>query len=165
EYDPSPGFECPSVGSAIGNDEDKGQLIPLDLHRLGATMPLAINPRSLLQRVSLSKEAPVYVIGDGEHMHPAFLLGAALEQMGFEAFVQSTTRSPILKGGAIESLLTFEDHYGDRIPNYLYNAPPKGAQVLFVHESTGQLHLLSSLTAIPVHISELLGDSVFEFQP
>ena len=63
----------------------------------------------------------VLVLGTGEFMHAANLLGAALEQRGIATAIQSTTRSPILTWGAVSSALSFPDNYGEGVANYLYN--------------------------------------------
>lgn len=77
---------------------------------------------------------PLTLIGDGEYMYPPFQLALALEQAGQDVLFQSTTRSPILPGGAITQTLTFQDHYGDDIPHFLYNWAGKGRTSLLMVE-------------------------------
>jgi hypothetical protein len=76
------------------------------------------------------------VLGTGEFMHPSTLLGAALERLGVDVVVQSTTRSPILTWGAIGHALGLPDNYGEGIPNFIYNvAPGQYDHVLVCHET------------------------------
>ncbi|MGH8527686.1 MAG: TRSP domain-containing protein, partial [Gammaproteobacteria bacterium] len=66
--------------------------------------------------------------------HPAFRIALYLDRRGFPATVQSTTRSPILLGQDIGSVLSFEDK--DGIPNFLYNVGPEEYdRVLICHET------------------------------
>ncbi|MEJ8853049.1 phosphoribosyltransferase domain-containing protein [Variovorax robiniae] len=107
--------------------------------RLGSDASLEV-PESLVAGLvrTLPRDEPVLVLGSGEFMHPAFVLGAALEDAGLEIRVQSTTRSPVLVGASIGSRLSLPDLYGEGIPNALYNfkAEDYGA-VLLCHESPG----------------------------
>lgn len=85
----------------------------------------------------------VLVLGTGEFMHAAFLLGQALEQAGLDVKVQSTTRSPILQWGAVGARLEFADNYGEGISNYLYNVEPgQYRHVLICHETPVNAALL-----------------------
>jgi len=78
----------------------------------------------------------VAVLGTGEFMHPATLLGAALERHGMDVVVQSTTRSPILAWGAVGHALRFPDNYGEGVANFVYNiAPGQYDHVLVCHET------------------------------
>jgi len=67
------------------------------------------------------KDKKVLVLGTGEFMTPAFLLAKYLENNGIEAFVQSSTRSPLNVDADIQSKLHFKDNYGENIDNFLYN--------------------------------------------
>ncbi|MCK5926218.1 MAG: TRSP domain-containing protein, partial [Methylococcales bacterium] len=51
----------------------------------------------------------------------AYLVAKEFERAGIDAYVQSTTRSPILVNSAIVNRLAFQDNYDDGIANYLYN--------------------------------------------
>lgn len=90
--------------------------------RVGIVKPLAV-PADLVDRLleQISPGESVLVLGTGELMHPAFVLGRALEIRGVDVMVQSTTRSPILTWGAVRHARTFPDSYGEGIANYLYN--------------------------------------------
>ncbi len=101
----------------------------------------------------LDRQRPVYVIGTGELGFQPFLLAEQLERQGFDAYYQSSTRSPVAPGSAIASSISFEDEHGEGITNYLHNPPPATAQVLVVYEAAhcAYNHTLSEqLNAIPV---------------
>jgi len=75
----------------------------------------------------------IKVVGTGEFMHGAYVLGAWLEDRGHEVHVQSTTRSPILPGyGAINNACRVSDHYGEGVPNFLYNHFPDDYELTLV---------------------------------
>ncbi|MDM0115185.1 phosphoribosyltransferase domain-containing protein [Variovorax sp. J22R133] len=104
--------------------------------RLGSDSFLAL-PESLVDGLAetLPRDKPVLVLGSGEFMHPAYVLGTALEEAGLDVRIQSTTRSPVLMGASIGSRQPLPDLYGEGIPNALYNfkADDYGA-VLLCHE-------------------------------
>jgi hypothetical protein len=105
--------------------------------RLGLARALR-TPDSLAHALAagIGPEEKVLVLGTGEFMHPSTLLGAALERLGLDVMVQSTTRSPILTWGAVEHALSLLDNYGEGIPNFLYNvAPGQYQHVLVCHET------------------------------
>jgi hypothetical protein len=112
--------------------------------RLG--LARALRTPDTLARALAATIAPqdkVLVLGTGEFMHPSTLLGAALERLGLDVVVQSTTRSPILTGGAIGHALTLPDNYGEGIPNFVYNvAPGQYDHVLVCHETPAGAALL-----------------------
>ena len=83
----------------------------------------------------LDPKRPVAVVGTGEFGYEPFLLAERLERAGFEVTYQSTTRSPILVGEAIQSSLSFEDEQGEGVSNYLHNPPSRGQQVIVGYES------------------------------
>ena len=144
-YTPDPSFACPPMPVVEGTREFKDAwLDPAASARYGWTVPLRLRA-DLARQVRFPAGSTIRVVGDGELMHAAYLVAQALDAAGFETTVQSTTRSPILLGGAITERVTFQDHYGDGIVNFLYNPPAVGAQVVFVHESRGPLNLLNAL--------------------
>jgi hypothetical protein len=117
--------------------------------RYGLDRPLAA-PEALAERLAaqFTPGQRVLVLGTGEFMHPSYLLGAALEARGLDVSVQSTTRSPILKWGAVEAALAFADNYGEGVTNFLYNVTPgQYDHVLICHETVaGQaLHQLAEV--------------------
>ncbi|RSZ55511.1 hypothetical protein HF313_04110 [Massilia atriviolacea] len=87
----------------------------------------------------------VLVLGTGEFMHPSYLLGAALEGLGLDVVVQSTTRSPILTWGAVGAALSFPDNYGEGVANFLYNVTPGQYDHVFLCHETAPSPALRDL--------------------
>ncbi len=105
------------------------------------------------------------VLGTGEFMHPAYCLAQALNDLGFEASVQSTTRSPILVGLDITRCISVPDPYGEGIANYLYNFYPDHFDVVFVvHETPRNAELLLLCQAVHAHSVSLLNEDVISIQ-
>lgn len=75
---------------------------------------------------------PLSVIGIGEHLFEPFLRAEALERAGYDVLFQSTTRSPILIGGAIRRKLELPVDDG-RVHHYCYNLDP-ARRPLVCHE-------------------------------
>ncbi|MGB5062439.1 MAG: phosphoribosyltransferase domain-containing protein [Candidatus Competibacter sp.] len=89
---------------------------------------------------------PLVVIGTGEYAYTPFRLALALEEAGYDMRFQSTTRSPIMVGDAIASRCEFPDHYGDGIPNYLYNLDADRLPVIiYEHATMPATHTLPGL--------------------
>lgn len=65
----------------------------------------------------------ILVVGNGEHGFRPLVLAEALEDHGAMAWVQATTRSPILMGGAIGHVRQFSALSGEGHAEYLYNVP------------------------------------------
>jgi len=66
----------------------------------------------------------VLIIGNGEHGFQPLLLAEKLEEQAATAWVQATTRSPILLGGAIRHVRHFPALSGEGHDEHLYNVPP-----------------------------------------
>jgi hypothetical protein len=66
----------------------------------------------------------VLVIGAGEHVWQPMLVAEALDARGIFTRFITTTRSPILLGGAIAYKQSFPDHYGQGFWMYLHNVVP-----------------------------------------
>ena len=104
--------------------------------RLGLEQRIELPPELVQQCQALRCAGRCLVIGTGELMHAAFRLACELERADDEVFVQSTTRSPILLGGDIRSVVRVADPYGEHIANYLYNFTREDYdQVFVVHET------------------------------
>lgn len=73
------------------------------------------------QHVQAQPGERILVLGTAEFVWPPFLLAERLQQEGAEVLFAATTRSPLLPGHAITSVLTFPDNYGQNIPHFLYN--------------------------------------------
>ena len=66
----------------------------------------------------------VLVIGAGEHVWQPMQVAEALAARGIFTRFITTTRSPILLGGAIAHKRSFPDHYGQGFWMYLHNVVP-----------------------------------------
>jgi hypothetical protein len=105
--------------------------------RMGLSGKLPI-PTALAERLAanIKPDESVLVLGTGEFMHMAFLLGRGLEAFGVKVMVQSTTRSPILPWGAVSHTLNFPDNYGEGVANFLYNVTPGQYDHVFICHET-----------------------------
>lgn len=84
----------------------------------------------------IQKDKSILILGTGEFMHLPFKLGFELEKLNYKVKVQSTTRSPILLGNGIKSILKFSDNYNEGIDNFLYNVSANQYdQVLLCYET------------------------------
>jgi hypothetical protein len=110
-FDPGP------VPSAVGGEDFKDDLLPAASARVGVRGPTAINVPPL----DLRPDDRVLVLGTGEFAHRPYLLARHLETRGYDVHFQTTTRSPLMVGDALMSVVETVDNYGDGIPNYVYN--------------------------------------------
>lgn len=96
--------------------------------------------------------ARVVVFGTGECMHPALVLGRALELRGFQVTLQATTRSPILLGHAISAAARGTDPFEPDVAHFVYNATPgDDCAALFLAEP-GAIGLASLVAAVGGHV-------------
>ena len=75
--------------------------------------------------------ARILVLGSNEFVWLPFLLAEWLESQT-QATVKfgALTRSPIALGGAIGTMLSFRDHYGLGMTNFVYNVEPKAWELI-----------------------------------
>lgn len=106
-----------------------------DFGRLGGRGDL-IDYVAMVARLDLPSGSRVRVLGTGEFTYAPFRLGEALEAMGHDVVMQSTTRSPAKLGGAMARMLRFADNYGTVVPNFLYNADPADGRLTIVAHET-----------------------------
>ena len=121
---PNESFDCQASASAVGAGECKATRVGGDFGRFGCREPLAFDFSSWPGRYGLSSGDRLLVLGTGEFMYPAFLFADYLEEAGFDVVFQSSTRSPILVGEDVGSMVETVDNYGDGIPNFVYNVRP-----------------------------------------
>jgi len=128
QWTANPDFVLAPTRAAHGNGEFKDGLLKRNFARLGVTDVPRMDFERLWQEVGVRGDAPspgkILVLGTGEFSYLPFKYAQWLEERGFEVYFQSTTRSPIVLGGAVKTKLEFPDHYGDDIPNYVYNLEP-----------------------------------------
>ena len=137
EYRFQPGDYVAPNDAAQRFDPDADRGASTRFGRLGLCRALNA-PEHLAERLAgeFAPGATVAVLGTGEFMHAATLLGAALARRGVDVKVQSTTRSPILTWGAVSHALRFPDNYGEGVANFIYNiAPGQYDHVLVCHET------------------------------
>jgi len=137
-------------------DADRGASTRFGRLGLRGALPA---PERLAERLAgeFAPGATVAVLGTGEFMHAATLLGAALARRGVDVKVQSTTRSPILTWGAVGHALRFPDNYGEGVANFVYNiAPGQYDHVLVCHETAPNAALRE--------LAGLLDARLFHFQ-
>jgi hypothetical protein len=96
--------------------------------RIGARGGI-MEPESLPPAWAADEEAPGYpgekilVLGTGEYGFVPLLFAEALAARGAETFVQATTRSPVLPGGAMGCVRRFPALSGEAHEEFLYNVP------------------------------------------
>ena len=139
--------------NVLGNGACKKHLLAWP-GRLGMAEPISLDTE-VIEQLYLSgfkrnseDTRPVLVLGTGECIAPAYLLGRTLERNGFKVKVQSTTRSPIHVGNDIKSACQFEDNYEDNIPNFIYNLEPEAYRdIVLCHETPLNQSIMNRLHA------------------
>ncbi|MBK8509150.1 MAG: phosphoribosyltransferase domain-containing protein [Candidatus Competibacteraceae bacterium] len=134
-FEPEPEFPAPELPRVIAPAGHRHDAIVADPARTGV---LAGQWRPPLGLPAPDADRPLAVIGTGEYTYTLCRLALAWEEQGRDVRFQSTTRSPILLGDAIANRREFPDHYGDGIPNYLYNLDPDRLPV-FCYEHPAML--------------------------
>jgi Phosphoribosyl transferase/TRSP domain C terminus to PRTase_2 len=149
EYTFTAGNVQQAAGTAQLFDAQAERGASVSFGRLGVNRALSV-PATLLDRLSatIRPGERTLLLGTGEFMHMIFLLGRGLEDRGFDVMVQSTTRSPILRWGAVSHTLNFPDNYGEGVANFLYNVTPGQYDHVFIGHETppnAVLHQLANL--------------------
>ena len=117
-FQPNPNFSVALPANSESNAAPRPTQLGLDGLRLGVMLKKESeefaeqdpNPQTIL------------MVGVGECNAAALSVGRHFERCGHTVYVQSATRSPILKGEAIEHVWPWEDPYKQGVPHYLYNA-------------------------------------------
>ena len=167
EYTFTAGQLQPSAGAAQLFEAHADRGASADFGRLGLDRPLA-QPIELAERLSadIGPDERVLVLGTGEFMHMAFLLGRALEARGIHTVVQSTTRSPILQWGAVSHVLGFPDNYGEGVENFVYNVAPGQYEHVFIcHETPPNAALYQLAAAVKGRLFHFLSETRSEEIP
>jgi len=163
----TPGQLQPNTASAQRYDPAADRGASDRFGRLGMTRPLSV-PQQFVDQVvqQIGHGERVLVLGTGEFMHSAFLLGHKLELRDIDVVVQSSTRSPILEWGAIANAITFQDNYGEGIPNFLYNVRPGQYDHVFIcHETAPNEALLDLATQLNGHLFHFRSENLVEEIP
>ena len=164
EYTFEAGPLAPSGAKAQRFDPDADRGASAGFGRYGLERPLA-SPEALAASLAAQVAAAdkVLVLGTGEFMHPAYLLGAALERRGVDVVVQSTTRSPILTWGAVSAALSFPDNYGEGVANFLYNVSPSQYDHVFIcHETAPNPALFKLASELDARLFHFLTETHIE---
>ncbi len=167
EYTFTPGQLEPANGAAQRFEAHTERGASACFGRLGLGRVLN-DPTALAQRLKadIGPNEHVLVLGTGEFMHMAFLLGRALEADGIHVVVQSTTRSPILQWGAVSHTLSFPDNYGEGVGNFLYNTRPGQYDHVFIcHETPPNAALQQLAKAVQGRLFHFLSESHCEEIP
>lgn len=145
----TPGAMESGAAPAQRFDADAERGASADFGRCGRTTPLRLPP-SLVDGLAAQvvDGDKVLVLGTGEFMHAAYVLGAGLVRDGVAVAIQSTTRSPIRRWGAVAHALAFSDNYGEGIPNFLYNVSPGQYDHVFICHETPPNAALFELAAL-----------------
>ncbi len=121
QFQPSADYRPEAAPEAPDADRYLDKRLPANFGRLGIQGLLQLPDAAAPWAEHLQRGDRVLVLGTGEFNYAPFRLARVLEERGLDVRFQSTTRSPILLGGAIASVLTFPDNYEEAIPNFLYN--------------------------------------------
>ena len=164
EYRFEPGPPAPPGLDAQRFDPDADRGASAGFGRHGLERALAA-PEALAAGLAagVAPGQRVLVLGTGEFMHPAYLLGAALERRGVDVVVQSTTRSPILTWGAVTAALRFPDNYGEGVANFLYNVGRGQYDHVFIcHETAPNAALFELAGALDARLFHFLTETHIE---
>lgn len=167
EYAFTAGELQPAAGSAQLFEAHADRGANASFGRLGVDRSLSV-PIDLAARLSatIRPGEQTLVLGTGEFMHMAFLLGRGLEQQGIDVVVQSTTRSPILQWGAVSHALTFPDNYGEGVANFIYNVAPGQYEHVFIcHETPPDVALHQLANSVGGRLFHFLSENIIEEIP
>jgi len=140
QFAPDPRFPLPRLPVAVASTSRSHADVTAEPARTGVLA--GRNHAPVLPKVPAGQ--PLAVIGTGEYTYTPYRLALALEQQGHDVHFQSTTRSPILVGDAIQSRHEFLDPYGDGMVNYLYNLAPERLPILcYEHPALVGWHTLA----------------------
>jgi hypothetical protein len=128
----------PNHYKSVGEGSLKDKYLTKNFGRLGVRPGQGLSEiRKLTKGLGLVKERTVLVLGTGEFTYPPYLLAKYLEENGYQVEFQSTTRTPIYKGGVIMEVLNFVDNYYDGIDNFLYNVSKENEkQIVLCYETS-----------------------------
>lgn len=93
-------------------------------------------------------DSPVSVVGTLEHTFVPFLIAEEMEKAGCDVVFQSTTRSPVLEGGAIKTKIEYFDEDNDDA-YYIYNLDTsRTVYVICENEKTAAINGLTKKLGI-----------------
>ena len=121
QFEPNPNFKPPALEAALPNGRFYDDVVPANFGRLGVQGKLFVPCEQTKLLTDLQPDDRVLVLGSGEFAYPPFLLARWLESHGMDVHFQTTTRSPILPGDDIASVISSTDNYHEEIQNFVYN--------------------------------------------
>ena len=124
-FKPDPEFSAclpDNVDDGVCEEESRD-----DLGRTGLLMPYELLQKEAIYPSNQPDNDPLVVVGTGEHLYHPFLVAEQLEKTGDVVF-QSTTRSPILIGDAIQRKIRFAIAHGK--VNFIYNLPTERQKLI-----------------------------------
>lgn len=156
-FTPHPDLCRIEMPRASGNGERKDHLFRTNFGRLGLSNPFELHKHLRHLDRTLAAGEKCLVLGVGEFSYLPFLLAERLEQLNPHATVavQSTTRSPIMLGGAIARSLAFADHCQEGIDNYLHNGSAEQFDRVIICSET-------PASTIDTYLVQALGAEVIE---
>ena len=131
------------------------EVIDTGLGRLGIGCVASVSDQVTVQiPSSIQSNDRVLVLGCGEFMHAALMVAEYLEQnLQAKCWVQSSTRSPILKWGAINSIINAADPYEEGVPYFLYNVDRRNYDyVLVCHEQQANKAMQQMAYSLQAHL-------------
>ncbi len=128
-FEPVPGA-IPAVLPADVTARQPGWVARGDLGRRGLHMSPGGSRPPVLEMPRADPSRALAIIGTGECAFAPFLAAEALELAGRDVTFQSTSRSPVLPGGAVARSVACPDPYGEGVGYYLHNPP--GAERLAI---------------------------------
>lgn len=151
-FERDPAF-APRMPDVTGDADPRWHAITPGRPRFGHLAPPALGEGPL---PAVEPGARLLVLGTGEFQYPALLLAERYAARGVDARFQCTTRAPVLVGGPIAHVMTFDDPWGEGIPNFLYNVRPGQFDRVFVCYESGAC-------APPWALVDALGAEVLAF--
>ncbi len=157
-FDADPDLKKLPLPMASGNGDRKDHLFQTNFGRLGLRDPGVMHRIVQSCNVKLAPFERCLVLGVGEFSYLPFLLAERLERYNPHATVavQSTTRSPIMLGGAISKTLSFLDHCEEQIDNFLHNGSKDDFERVLICTET-------PATSIDEALLQALGAEVLTF--
>lgn len=105
----------------------------------------------------------ILIVGTGEFMHIPYLVGSELDRRGYDVYIQSSTRSPIMEWGGIKNKISFNDNYNEGIANYLYNVNPGQYDKVFIFHETSACESLKHFSKLVNGVLFYIGGEQIEF--
>ena len=128
-----PGIELDNPSTAGNQTQILDDIIPDNFGRLG-TQGVNIDCETYVD-IEHFRDKKVLVLGTGECMYQAFVIGEYLENGGVDVYVQATSRAPYNVDVDLKSKITFKDNYSENIDNFFYN-PQRYDSILICYETS-----------------------------